>query len=202
MEQFTIWNDVEGKEQSIQRAFGGTVAAPVWQQFMQYATAGLPPVDFPEAPVGSDVYRVVPRTVVPALDGLNAEQMADAVYGAGLRLDRIEVASSTPEGRIVRIVPRSGTALRQGSTVSVLVSSGEPEPAALPDLIGRTLSEVTAALNAFRQENDIRVDWTVEYADIADSTRWGIVVATNPSTGSVVADGGTIKVVVGRQPGG
>jgi membrane peptidoglycan carboxypeptidase len=202
MEQFTLWNDLEGEEQSIQRAFGGTVAAPVWKQFMEFATADLPAVDFPDEPAGSEVYRVVPRTVVPALDGLNAEQMADAVYGAGLRLDRIEVASSTPEGRIVRIVPRTGTALRQGSTVNVLVSTGEPAPASLPDLIGLSLGDVTGALNAFREENAISVDWTVEYVDIADSGRWGAVVATTPSAGSVIPDGGAIKVVIGRQPSG
>ncbi len=202
MERFTIWNDSTGEEQSIQRAFGGTVAAPVWRQFMQAATADLPAIDFPEEPAGSDVYRVVPRTVVPALDGLDAKQMADAVYGAGLRLDRIEVASSTPEGRIVRIVPRSGTALRQGSTVNVLVSTGDPAPALVPELIGLPLDDVTGALNAFREENGISLDWNVEYVDISDSTRWGVVVATTPSAGSVIADGGTIKVVVGRQPGG
>ena len=202
MERFTIWNDLEGKEQSVQRAFGGTVAAPVWSQFMQYATANLPATEFPDEPAGSDVYRVVPRTVVPALDGLDAEQMADAAYGAGLRLDRIEVASSTPAGRIVRIVPRSGTAVRQGATINVLVSTGDPEPATLPDLIGLPMGGVAAALNAFRDENEISLDWTVEYVDIGDINRWGAVVATTPSAGSVVADGATIKVVVGRQPAG
>lgn len=202
MERFTIWNDLEGKEQSVQRAFGGTIAAPVWRQFMEYATDGLPVEDFPDEPVGSGVYRIVPRTVVPNLDGLTVEEIADAVYGAGLRLDRIEIASTQPAGSVVRIVPPDGTALRQGSTVNVLVSTGEPVPAQIPDLIGLPLGDVTDVLNEFREKNNVQVGWTVEYVSISDSDRWGRVVATDPAPGSIVASGASIKVIIGQQSSG
>jgi len=202
MERFTMWNDLEGKEQSVQRAFGGTVAAPVWRQFMEYATADLPADDFPDEPVGSDIYRVVPRTVVPDLNGLTAAEMADAVYGAGLRLDRIDVASSQPANRVIDIVPESGTALRQGATVNVLVSTGQREPARVPNLIGLPLGDVTDALNAFREENDVEVEWAIEYVAISDPAQWNRVVATEPSPGSIVTDGVSIRVIVGQKPGG
>ncbi|MEA3503233.1 MAG: penicillin-binding transpeptidase domain-containing protein, partial [Actinomycetota bacterium] len=122
MERFTIWNDAEGKEQPVKRAFGGTVAAPVWKQFMEYATRDLPAVEFAEEPVGASVYRTALRTVVPDLGGMSYEEMADAVYGTGLRLNRIDVASSKPEGQFLSISPRAGTAVQQGTTVSVVVS--------------------------------------------------------------------------------
>ena len=183
MERFTIWNDLEGKAQDVQRAFGGTVAAPVWRQFMDYATANLPAADFAEEPVGSDVYRIVPRTVVPDLSGLDGEKVADAVYGVGLRLERIDVPSSLPGGQVINIVPRPGTALRQGSTVSVLVSTGEPEPTLAPNLIGLPLADVSDALDDFRRDEDIEIAWTVEYAVIIDGSRWGYVIATEPSPG-------------------
>jgi membrane peptidoglycan carboxypeptidase len=202
MERFTIWNDIEGKPQDIQRAFGGTVAAPVWRQFMDYATADMPAIDFAAEPAGSDVYRTVPRTVVPDLSALDGDQIVDAVYGAGLRLDRIDVASSLAGGQVISIVPRPGTALRQGSTVRVLVSTGEPEPARTPNLIGLPLADVTGAIDDFRRENSMEITWTVEYAVITDGSRWGYVIATEPSPGSVIASGATIKVVVGQQPSG
>jgi serine/threonine-protein kinase len=152
--------------------------------------------------MGSDVYRIVPRTVVPDLSGLDADQIADAVYGAGLRLDRLDVPSSLPGGQVIDIVPRPGTALRQGSTVNVLVSTGEPEPTLAPNLIGLPLADVGNAIDDFRREEGIDVTWTVEYAVISDGSRWGYVIATEPSPGSKIADGTTIKVIVGQQPSG
>ncbi len=200
MERFTVWNDAEGKEQSVKRAFGGTVAAPVWKQFMEYATRDLPVVDFAPEPTGADVYWIVPRTVVPDLSGMDYEEMADAVYGAGLRLDRIDVASSEPEGHIVSISPRAETALQQGSTVSVLVSTGIPEPVLAPDLVGLPLDDVTGALQQFSEDTDIHLRWVVEHFAIEDASLWGIVIRTDPSPGTTVVDEQTIKVVVGRKP--
>ena len=202
MERFTIWNDVEGTEQSVKRAFGGTVAAPVWAQFMEYATRDLPAVDFAQEPVGSDVYRVVPRTVVPDLTGMTYEEMADAVYGAGLRLVQIETPSSRPEGTIVAISPRAGTAVQQGATVSIVVSTGVPDVVAAPDLVGVPLSNVNAALQVFEEDTGVKLGWAVEHVAVADSRLWGIVIRTEPSAGTPVTTGDTIKVVVGREQSG
>jgi penicillin-binding protein 1A len=202
MERFTIWNDLDGKEQAVQRAFGGTVAAPLWRQFMEYATADLPAVAFPEEPVGSDVYRIVPRTVVPDLNGLDIGEVVVAIYGAGLRLDRRDADSPLPAGQIISVVPPAGTALRQGATVGVVVSTGQRAPALVPDLVGLPLGDVTAALNALRDNNDVQVTWTIGYVVVSDGSKWGHVVATDPAPGSVIADGATIKVIVGQQPSG
>ena len=169
---------------------------------MEYATADLPAADFPEEPVGSDVYRIVPRTVVPDLNGLDIEEVVVAIYGAGLRLDRRDADSPLPAGQIISVVPRAGTALRQGATVSVVVSTGQRAPALVPDLVGIPLGDVAAALNALRDNNDVQVTWTIEYVVVSDGSKWGHVVATDPAPGSVIADGATIKVIVGQQPSG
>ncbi len=202
MERFTIWNDVEGTEQSVQRAFGGTVAAPVWAQFMEYATRDLPAIDFAPEPAGADVYRILPRTVVPDLTGLTHEEMADVVYGAALRLDRIEAPSSLPEGQIVTITPRAGTAVQQGTTVSVIVSSGVPEEVAAPNLVGLPLGDVNPALREFTEETGVQLSWAVEHATVAESQLWGIVIRTDPSAGAPVTTGDTMYLVVGREPSG
>ena len=110
--------------------------------------------------------------------------------------------SSLPGGQVINVVPRPGTALRQGSTVNVLVSTGEPEPTRAPNLIGLPLADVSDALDDFRRKEDIEITWTVEYAVITDGSRWGYVIATEPSPGSTVADGATINVIVGQQPSG
>jgi penicillin-binding protein 1A len=202
MERFNVWNDVEGMEQSVKRAYGGTVAAPVWAQFMEYATRDLPAIDFPPEPVGADVYRVVPRTVVPDLSGMTVDEMADAVYGEGLRLDQIETASSLPEGTIVAITPRAGTAVQQGTTVTVVVSTGVPEEIPAPNLVGLPLSGVTAALQEFSEDTGVRLGWVVEHVAVTDSPLWGIVIRTEPPAGTPVTTGDTINVIVGREPSG
>ncbi|RPI24437.1 MAG: penicillin-binding protein, partial [Actinobacteria bacterium] len=65
LEDFTVWNDLAGKEQYYQRAFGGSLAAPIWKQFMQEAVAGLPVAEFPAEPVGTAVYRQTPYVLIP-----------------------------------------------------------------------------------------------------------------------------------------
>jgi beta-lactam-binding protein with PASTA domain len=112
------------------------------------------------------------------------------------------VASSQPANRVIDIVPQSGTALRQGATVNVLVSTGQREPARVPNLIGLPLGDVTDALNAFREENDVQVEWTAEYVAISDSGLWNLVVATDPAPGSIITNGASIRVIVGQKPGG
>ena len=57
LEDITVWNDLEGAEQFYRRASGGTLAAPIWKQFMQYATKFLPKENFPEDPPGTSVYQ-------------------------------------------------------------------------------------------------------------------------------------------------
>jgi len=202
LERFTIWNDAEGKEQFVKHAFGGTVAAPVWKDFMEYATRDLPALDFPPEPAGADIYRITPRTVVPDLAGMTEEEMVIAVYGAGLRLNRIEVASIQPKGDIVRIAPRAGTALQQGSSVNVIVSSGIPEAVPAPDLLGIPIGDVTAALQDFHDRTGVQLGWVVEYRAISDPNLWGIVVATDPAPGTIVGNNGTIRVFVGAQSNG
>ena len=176
-------------------------AAPVWRQFMEYATRDLPPLGFAPEPPGAEAFRIVPRAVVPDLSGLSGAEMTDAVYGVGLRLARVEVPSTLPEGAIVDVVPRAGTAVRQGSTVSVLVSSGIPEPARVPGLVGRPIGDVAPIILQFRDESGLTIDWAVEEVTVADAARWDVVLATRPGPGAIIEDGATLVVVVGRQPG-
>ncbi|MCL1693626.1 MAG: PASTA domain-containing protein, partial [Actinomycetia bacterium] len=124
------------------------------------------------------------------------------VYGAALRLDRIDSPSSLPEGQIMAISPRAGTAVQQGTTVSIIVSTGVPEEVAAPNLVGLPLSDVTTALQTFTEETGVQLGWVVEHLTVTDSRLWGIVIRTEPSAGTPVTTGDTMSVVVGREPSG
>jgi len=123
LEEFTVWNDIEGKEQFYRRAFGGTLAAPIWNQFMTYATAYLPPIDFPDDPAGTSVYRQTPFATVPPL-AVSTRETMDDLYAVGLEGIIEEIPSTLPADALIGVIPLPGTKIRQGSEVTVQVSSG------------------------------------------------------------------------------
>lgn len=200
MRNFTIWNEPEDREVSVARAYGGTVAAPVWKQFMEHAVSDLPVEDFAPEPIGSEVYREVPQTTVPDLSGLSRAEMADAIYGAGLRIKWIDQASAKPKGRILSIRPGSGTTLQQGSAVSITVSTGIPPSVHLPILVGRSPQEAGAVIDRFNNANNFHVTWTIEYVETQDLAKVGRVITTVPAPGARVSDRSGIRVIVGAPP--
>ncbi|HHC07650.1 MAG TPA: PASTA domain-containing protein [Actinobacteria bacterium] len=201
MRDFTVWNDLEGREQFYRRAFGGTLAAPVWKQFMEVVVADLPPEDFPPEPPGAAVYRQVPFTRVPDLAGLDPTDVVDALYAVGLEAEIVEVPSLEPAGTVVDQDPGPGARLRQGSQVRVEVSTGQPPAAPLLDLRGTPLVVVGDRLAAFAAETGIELDWAAQEVETPDPAQWGLVVATDPGPGTIVTSGRLVTVFVGVKPG-
>ena len=201
MRDFTVWNDLEGKEQFYRRAFGGSLAAPIWKQFMLELTDGLPVEDFPPDPPGTAVYRQTPFAQVPDLTGVgSAEDAVDALLAVGLEPSIVEVASNDPAGTLVGQDPLPGTRIRQGTVVTVEISNGQPPAAPLLDLVGTPLSLVGARLDAFGAETGVDLDWSAQEVATTEPSKWGTVVATDPGAGTVVATGARITVFVGVRP--
>jgi beta-lactam-binding protein with PASTA domain len=188
-----------GEEQFIGTATGGKVAAPIWRQFMEYATDGMPVLEFPPDPPGTDIYRQTPFTVVP-LPGQSTKTTIDDIYAVGLRTEIVEIPSTLPQGSFIDTAPLAGTRLRQGSTVFVQVSSGVPPEVALVDLRGLKPAQIPAAIAAFRELTGISVTWGLVDVTTANPALHGIVVSTNPIAGSPVNQGHFIEVRVGRAP--
>jgi penicillin-binding protein 1A len=201
MQDFTIYNDMEGKEQSIRQAFGGTVAAPVWKQFMLYLTEDLVALDFPEPPDGTSAYYAVPRARVPNISvGMPLDKIKNLVYNAHLRVDLVEVGSFEEVGTILSISPGPGASLSQGAAVTVEISIGIPEEIEGPDLVGLAVGEVDAALALFLEENAVTLSWIRVDVETVDPALWGRVIATDPPPLALVSPGDTITVSVGIQP--
>jgi len=201
MVNFSIYNDVEGKEQSIRQAFGGTVAAPVWKQFMLYVTEGLEVLDFPEAPEGTSALYRVPGTRVPRINiDMPLSRIEDLVYTAHLRVELIEVPSMEEIDTILSITPEPGTGMGHGRAVMIEISIGVPEEVEGPNLIGLPVTEVNAALVLFLEETAVTLNWERVDIEVVDPALWGRVVATDPPPGALVSPGDTIQVHVGIQP--
>ena len=80
MVNFKVYDEDAGRDQAIRRAYGGSVAAPVWADFMEYVAEDLPVEDFPEEPEGKSSYFRVPMTDVPDVKGLTQRKAESAIF--------------------------------------------------------------------------------------------------------------------------
>lgn len=199
LEDFTVWNDIEGSEQYIRKAFGGTLPAPIWRQFMTYATRKLAPIDFPDDPPGTDVYRQTPFTTVPELSE-STKDTVDSLFAIGLNAEVVPVPSVLPEGTVVGTVPLAGTLLRQGSTVIVEESNGVAPVIAMFDIRGIDRSQVGAVISQFASDNGISLTWSLVEVSTTNPTQHGTVVSTLPAVGTPVMSGQNIVVRIGKTP--
>jgi membrane peptidoglycan carboxypeptidase len=195
MVNFKVYDEDAGAEQSIRRAYGGTVAAPVWNDFMTYVTQDLPALEFPEAPDGTDVFFLTPKTEVPDVSGTKEREAKDLIYKAGLRAVIQEVASLEPEGTFLDQSPRAGAEVTQGGVVTVRFSSGIPPE--LIDLRGLSLVEVEAAITAFNEASGLELVWTIENVPTNEPSAIGQVIGTNPPAGSLVEPEQLIVIFIG-----
>ncbi len=195
MEKFTIFNDVTQKPQFFTRAYGGTVAAPIWKQFMLWVTEDLPVEDF-FRPEGTAAYYKTPDTEIPDISELTDEQeIIDAIHLAGLNVEVTTIPSVEEEGTVLLTEPEIGTTVRQGSSVTVNIASGELPT--LPNLTRITLADAIAALEAFNEETGAAVTWTVQDFVVGDPIAVGKVVVTNPAPGGEIQFEQTITLFVG-----
>jgi membrane peptidoglycan carboxypeptidase len=199
LEDFTVFNDLDGAEQYYRTAFGGTLAAPIWRQFMEYATRGIPTIDFPTEPPGANLYRQTPFTRVPDV-GDTVEDTMEALYATGLKGVVVEVASALPAGALVETVPAPGATLRQGSEVAIHVSNGDAPSFGLIDLRGLEPDQIAEKMATFAETTGINLSWSVVDVVTSNPSLHGIVVTTDPAPGTAVTSGQTIEIRVGKAP--
>lgn len=198
MVNFTVFNDATQQNQSFSRAFGGTLTAPIWKQFMEYITADLEVLDFPPAPDGTSAYFRVPQTTVPDVSGLGESAAKSAISKAGLFASIVHVASIEPVGTFLGQSPAAGTTLSQGKTVTVQYSSGIPP--ATPNLVGLVLDDVAGAVAAHNEASGMALTWVAEAQPTNNQNLWGVVIQTNPPPGAPIAADGVVTVLFGEPP--
>ena len=192
---FNVYNERAGSDQYIARAYGGTVAGPVWHDFMTYMTEDLPVAEWPANPEGTDAFFRVPKTEVPDVSGMNEADAKDAIFKAGLRAVIEMVASVEPEGTFLDQSPGAGASINQGNIVTVRFSSGVPPQ--LIDLRGLSLEDVVGAITLFNDTSGLNLDWTIENVPTDEPSVLGRVIGTNPPANSLVTPGQTIIIYVG-----
>jgi serine/threonine-protein kinase len=149
-----------------------------------------------EVAKGSNVDLVVSsgknQKPVPDVAGSDAADAANQLGQAGFKTKTSrEPSSSVDTGKVIRTDPGAGTRIDEGSTVTIVVSSG-PEQTAVPNVLGKTVeearSEIEGAGFVFRQGGTAN----------SNPSDDGKVVAQNPSGGTKAEKGSTVTVTVGK----
>ena len=104
-----------------------------------------------------------------------------------------EASNDVPQGRVIRTEPGAGSQRTEGSTVTLVVSSG-PEERDVPGVVGLSESAATSALE------NAGFDVVVEDDETADPTKIGRVTDQDPAGGQSAAAGDTVTIFVGREP--
>ncbi len=165
--------------------FGGTVAAPIWQDFMARAMQGFPVEGFeaPPAPESGSIPNVV---------GMLLQEAEAVLVEANFTPIVEQVRSFEPVGTVLSQQPGGGTA-RLGTGVTLQVSNGKGEPVRVPrvtDLPEAKAIEVLAELRLFAD---------VVYVPVEDRRLDGIVVDQEPNgDGTKLVDPkSTVTIYVG-----
>jgi len=145
---------------------------------------------------GSDVTLVVSggkaRKPVPDVAGKDPVDAAAELGSAGFKVARTnEASSSVAEGKVIRTNPAAGEQADEGSTVTMVVSSG-PEQPTVPNVLGKTAAEARAEIEAagfvYREGAPVP----------SNSDDDGKVLAQSPSGGTKQEKGSTVTVRIGR----
>jgi penicillin-binding protein 1A len=196
----SVWVGLPGNPRPMEQYFstsvyGGTVAAPIWHDYMLRVLSGMPAAAFPPPPADfGKVLKPPPRpdVDVPDVVGLSLRDAESKLGDAGFEADANDVHSAKPEGIVVAQAPSAGAKAKEGSTVSLDVSSGTRPGVMVPAVVGRQSQAARAALHAA----GFVVSVSVESVTQADKV--GVVLAQSPAAGSRVRHGASVHITVGR----
>ncbi len=134
------------------------------------------------------------RRTIPDVTGKDVATATTLLEGQGLKVSpqtTSQYSATVAKDLVVTTSPGSGTKLRPGTVVRLVVSKGK-EPVEVPDFTGRTQTEAERTLKAL----GFQVSATQEFSD---QVAKGVVMAQDPKSGT--ADrGSTISLTVSKGP--
>jgi beta-lactam-binding protein with PASTA domain len=104
-------------------------------------------------------------------------------------------------GIVVNQSVGAGATVRQGSFVTIWVSTGEIPVGALPDLKGLTFEEALEGLRTFELETGLKVTLTQQKVGTTDPSLVGRIVETGPPAGTPLEASAQVMAFVGEIQG-
>ena len=132
---------------------------------------------------------------VPGVEGLTQAAATTAITGAELMVGTVaqQTSNTVAGGNVISQDPANGISLAQGSPVNLVISSG-PQIATVPNVEGLTENAATAALT----EAKFTVGNVAQQT--SDTVTTGRVVSQEPASGSSVAEGSPVNLVISSGP--
>ena len=136
------------------------------------------------------------QVTIPDVSGQSAVSASNQLGAAGFKVEPVSEASGTvDEGTVIRTDPAGGTDAPKGSTVRMVVSSGE-EQVRVPNVVGQTQSEAEAELEA------LGFKVVIDEVTVVNPASNGRVVSQSPGPGTMASRGSTVRITIGRLGGG
>lgn len=129
---------------------------------------------------------------VPNVIGMEEQSAASALEQAGLKVSVTREENDATEGTVFYQSISGDTEVPENTTVSIKISEGK-KTGTMPNLAGKNQQEAAAALEALK----LNLSISYEYQD-SDSVEEGQIISTNPSSGSTLTDGDSVKLVVSQ----
>ncbi len=165
---------------------------------------GTEPAAGTQVKVGSAVTLIVsegfsqPQEVaVPDVTNQTVEDAREILFAVGLfHVGNITVqpSDSIPAGKVSGLSPTAGTPVAYGTTINLFVSSGSQPPVATPNVVGLTLADATAQLNAA----GLQLGFVSKQTN--NTVEEGRVISQNPLMTALVPAGWKISLVVSLGP--
>jgi beta-lactam-binding protein with PASTA domain len=134
------------------------------------------------------------KVSVPEVEGLTQDAATTAITGAKLKVGTITPQTSdTAAGKVIRQDPAAASSVAEGSLVNLVVSSG-PQRVAVPKLDGLTQDAATTAITGAKLKVGAVTPQT------SDTVVGGKVISQDPASGSSVAEGSPVNLVISSGP--
>jgi len=178
--------------------YGGTVAAPIWHDYMVYALRGMPSEDFPPTPTLKP-----PKGKVPDVVGMKVEDATAILEDSKYFAHETDVPSDQPKGEVTAQSPAGGASAPIGTSVTLEISTGTPAPSPskapetkIPDVEGQVQYDAQKVLV------DAGFKVWVRYVSVLDRMENRIVLSQSPKGGSDGKPGQTVTIAVGHYTSG
>ncbi|RYB95547.1 serine/threonine-protein kinase [Nocardioides oleivorans] len=134
------------------------------------------------------------RYDVPDLAGRTEDQAQDALAATNLAFGKSvgRWSETVPEGQVIRTSPKTGTTLKPGALVDLVLSRGR-KPLTIKDWTGKSYDAAKAALEGRK------LQVTVTDEQYSDTVAEGDVISQDPATGTLYK-GDTVSFVVSLGP--
>ena len=132
---------------------------------------------------------------VPNVEGLTQDAATTAITGVKLRVGTVaqQTSNTVAAGKVASQDPPTGSSLAQGAPVNLVISSG-PQMVAVPKVEGLTQAAATTAIVG----TTLKIGTVTQQT--SDTAATGSVISQDPASGTSVAQGSPVNLVISSGP--